>query len=77
MEMEATEKHLERLKSGRPESIMTSAIHVDVIRDFKRINSHLTSVAYPVLDRAGELRQTRLKERSEQQIMSPTSERHH
>jgi len=74
MEMEATEKHLERLKSGRPESIMTSAIHVDVIRDFKRINSHLTSVAYPVLDRAGELRQTRLKKKSKQQIKSPTPE---
>lgn len=77
MEMEATEKHLERLKSGRPESIMTSAIHVDVIRDFKRINSHLTSVAYPVLDRAGELRQTRLTRKSERQILSQTSELRH
>jgi phosphate:Na+ symporter len=74
MEMEATEKHLERLKSERPESIMTSAIHLDVIRDFKRINSHLTSVAYPVLDRAGELRQTRLKKKSERQIMPPASQ---
>ncbi len=77
MEMAATEKHLERLRSGRPESIMTSAIHVDVIRDFKRINSHLTSVAYPVLDRAGELRQTRLKKKSERRIIPPTSELRH
>ncbi len=74
MEMEATEKHLERLRSEQPESIMTSAIHLDVIRDFKRINSHLTSVAYPVLDRAGELRQTRLKKKSERQIISPAAE---
>jgi phosphate:Na+ symporter len=77
MEMEATEKHLERLRSERPESIMTSAIHVDVIRDFKRINSHLTSVAYPVLERAGELRQTRLMKKSERQIISQTSELRH
>ncbi|HSG95402.1 MAG TPA: PhoU domain-containing protein, partial [Afifellaceae bacterium] len=74
MEMEATEKHLERLKSGQPESIMSSAIHLDVIRDFKRINSHLTSIAYPVLDRAGELRQTRLKKKSVRQIVPLTSE---
>jgi len=73
-EMDATEKHLERLKSERPESIMTSAIHVDVVRDFKRINSHLTSVAYPVLDRAGELRQTRLKKKAERQVIAQTSE---
>jgi phosphate:Na+ symporter len=26
----------------------TSSIHLDVIRDLKRINGHLTSVAYPI-----------------------------
>ena len=54
--------------------VVTSSIHLDVIRDFKRINSHLTSVAYPVLDRAGELRQTRLKKKSERQVIPSTSE---
>jgi phosphate:Na+ symporter len=33
-----------------------------VLRDLKRINSHLTSVAYPILDAAGELSRTRLKQ---------------
>lgn len=61
LELTGMEKHIDRLTSGRAESIVTSAIHLDVIRDFKRINSHLTSVAYPVLERAGELRKTRLK----------------
>jgi len=28
----------------------------------KRINSHLTSVAYPILEAAGELRDTRLRD---------------
>ena len=34
---------------------------LDVIRDLKRINGHLTSVAYPILEAAGELAKTRLK----------------
>jgi len=61
LELVGMEKHIERLTSGQIESLVTSSIHLDVIRDFKRINSHLTSVAYPVLERAGELRETRLK----------------
>jgi phosphate:Na+ symporter len=40
----------------------TSSIHMDVIRDLKRINGHLTSVAYPILEAAGELADTRLKD---------------
>ncbi len=32
------------------------------MRDLKRINSHLTSVAYPILEAAGALRDSRLIE---------------
>jgi phosphate:Na+ symporter len=32
-----------------------------VIRDLKRINGHLASVAYPILEAAGELADTRLR----------------
>jgi phosphate:Na+ symporter len=60
MELEGTERHLERLRSGMIESIETSSLHLDILRDFKRVNSHLTSVAYPILSRAGELRNSRL-----------------
>src|SRR5919109_1596637 len=55
-EIEAADRHFARLKQGRAESIETSAIHLDIIRDLKRINSHLTSVAYPILEAAGELK---------------------
>ena len=55
MELNSTERHLARLRSGKVASIETSALHLDVVRDFKRINSHLASVAYPILDRAGVL----------------------
>jgi phosphate:Na+ symporter len=34
---------------------------MDVIRDLKRINGHLTTVAYPILEAAGELAESRLK----------------
>ena len=61
-EAKAADSHFARLREGRPESIETSSIHMDVIRDLKRINGHLTSVAYPILEAAGELADTRLKE---------------
>ena len=61
LERHASESHLARLRSGKLESIETSSLHLDVLRDLKRINSHLTSVAYPILDNAGELRQSRLQ----------------
>ena len=61
LERGAGEKHLDRLRGGRIESIETSALHLDILRDFKRINSHLTSLAYPVLDAEGELRESRLR----------------
>jgi phosphate:Na+ symporter len=54
-ELAATERHLERLREGRPETIETTSMHLDVLRDLKRIHSHICSVAYPVLEAAGEL----------------------
>jgi len=48
-ELAAGERHLERLREGRPESLETTSLHLDVLRDLKRIHSHICSVAYPVL----------------------------
>jgi phosphate:Na+ symporter len=42
-------------------------MQLDVIRDLKRINSHLTSVAYPILDAAGHLR-SRLKKNNKTEV---------
>ncbi|MDW3206841.1 MAG: Na/Pi cotransporter family protein [Alphaproteobacteria bacterium] len=61
LEREAVERHYGRLEEGRSASIETSALHLDVLRDLRRINSHLSSAAYPILAEAGELRRTRLK----------------
>ena len=62
LEKSAAESHLERLRSGRIESIQTSSLHLDILRDLKRINSHLALVAQPILEGAGELVPSRLKE---------------
>ncbi|MEA2929930.1 MAG: phosphate:Na+ symporter, partial [Hyphomicrobiales bacterium] len=70
-ELAAADSHFARLREGRPESIETSAIHLDVMRDLKRINGHLTSVAYPILEVAGELRDSRLREREAEQTAMP------
>ncbi len=53
-ELAATERHLDRLREGRPETIETTSLHLDVLRDLRRIHSHVCSVAYSVLDAAGE-----------------------
>ena len=57
----AAESHLARLREGRVESIESSSLHLDILRDLKRIHSHICSVAYRVLEGAGELQPSRLK----------------
>jgi phosphate:Na+ symporter len=61
-ELACADTHLARLRAGRSESIETSSLHLDVLRDLKRIHSHICSVAYPVLDAAGELQPNRLRD---------------
>lgn len=60
LEKATAQLHFERLRSGSPLSIETSSIHLDTIRDLKEINALLASLAYPVLESQGLLRQTRL-----------------
>lgn len=54
--------HLERLSEQTASSIETSSLHIDLISDLKRINSHICSIAYPILDSAGALSRTRMRE---------------
>jgi phosphate:Na+ symporter len=61
-EAACAESHLGRLRAGRTESIETSSLHLDVLRDLKRIHAHICSAAYPVLEAAGELAPSRLKD---------------
>jgi phosphate:Na+ symporter len=54
-EIAAAERHFERLREARTETMETTSIHLDVLRDLKRIHSHICSAAYPVLEAAGEM----------------------
>nr|WP_280861163.1 Na/Pi cotransporter family protein [Pararhodobacter sp. SW119] len=60
MEQDSEARHLERLRAGDPQSRETSTLHMDIVRDLKEINSLLVSLTYPVLDREGMLRSSRL-----------------
>src|SRR5229473_5674816 len=70
-ELGYAESHLARLRDRRPESIETSSLHLDVLRDLKRIHSHICSVAYPVLEVTGELQPNRLKETEKGLLAAP------
>ncbi|RKD35417.1 PhoU domain-containing protein, partial [Rhizobium sp. WW_1] len=59
-EREGTEAHFQRLRQGGIETVETSSLHLDLLRDLKQINSHLVAAAaYPVLEERGELLQSR------------------
>jgi phosphate:Na+ symporter len=74
VEGEATRHHLEMLREGGRASVGASALHLDLLRDIKQINSHIVAAAaYPVLERHGELLPSRLSppERGEEKINAP------
>jgi len=71
-ELAAAESHLARLRDGRPESIETSSLHLDVLRDLKRIHSHICSVAYPVLEAAGALQRAASPASRNENLHAPT-----
>jgi len=61
LELKYSANHLDRLSGNSLPSIETSALHLDLISDLKRINSHICSIAYPILDSAGVLAPNRLR----------------
>ena len=62
LERQYAATHLERLAVNTLQSIETSSLHLDMISDLKRINSHICSIAYPILDSVGALAPTRLRD---------------
>lgn len=60
-EIDGMAAHIDRLREGVPGTIATSALHLDIIRDFRRINTYMCTVAYPLLEEAGQIRSSRLR----------------
>ncbi len=54
IERDLRQAHINRLHLGLKESIDTSAIHLDVLTNLKRINSYVANIAYPILEREKE-----------------------
>ena len=61
LEHQFAQSHLDRLSDKTLQSFETSSLHIDLISELKRINSHICSIAYPILDDAGILAHNRIK----------------
>lgn len=61
LERLSAQRHLMRLREGRADSQQTSSLHLDILRDLKRVNAHIVSVAHPILDEADLLIESRVK----------------
>nr|WP_299504058.1 Na/Pi cotransporter family protein [uncultured Rhizobium sp.] len=62
LEKQSSARHLQRLRDGLTDSIQTSSLHLDMLRDLKRINAHIVSVALPILDESGLLNESRIRQ---------------
>jgi len=62
LEAAATQAHFTRLRTGNGTTAETSSLHLDLVRDLKRVNAHLVAAAaYPVLKEQGELLRSRVR----------------
>jgi phosphate:Na+ symporter len=59
-ERSSRKQHLKRLSKGMTISFESSDIHLDTLRALREFNSRISSVAYPILHRGGQLLETRL-----------------
>lgn len=82
LEISASESHFKRLSAGVAETIATSGLHLDILRDLRRINSYIALIAYPILEQAHEIQpkfskpikeaKTRIKTRRKKAGESPS-----
>jgi phosphate:Na+ symporter len=61
VETQATQAHFGLARGRSAETVDVSRLHLDMLRDLKRVNAHLSAAAYPVLERRGELLRSRLR----------------
>ena len=63
LEAKATELHFEQVRSAARDTAEMSALHLEILRDMKRVNAYLVEgAAYPVLAGNGELLSSRVRE---------------
>jgi phosphate:Na+ symporter len=64
LQNEVLDKHFKLGARGKGEALRRSALYVDIIRDLNRINALVVSAGYPIVDAAGLLRGSRLRQES-------------
>lgn len=60
LENKIIDEHFRDSGKARGSSLRKSALFVDMIRDLHRINSHIVSAGYPIIEAAGLLRDSRI-----------------
>jgi phosphate:Na+ symporter len=61
LENKIIDEHFRESGKARSASLRKSALYVDMIRDLHRINSHIVSAGYPIIEAAGLLRDSRIR----------------
>ncbi len=62
LERKSRKRHLKRLSEGVEISFDSSDIHLETVSSLRDFNSYMASAAYPILQRGGQLLETRLIE---------------
>jgi hypothetical protein len=75
IELTAAEGHLDGLRQGLLETLETTSLHLDVIRDLTRIHSLICSVAYPVLDAVDETVSSEIAESDPIALIGPKQQK--
>jgi len=63
LESKAAERYFQRLRETQTQNGTSDDFYLRILRDLKRVHSLIAALAYPILDRAGQL-QNRLVEMS-------------
>ncbi len=61
LENQVMEAHFKASLANKATALRQSALYIDIIRDLHRINSHVVAAGYPIVDDAGLLRSSRLR----------------
>jgi phosphate:Na+ symporter len=62
LENQVMQTHFTTSLSNKATALRQSALYIDIIRDLHRINSHVVAAGYPIVDDAGLLRTSRLRD---------------
>lgn len=60
LEQDLQERHLRRLRARRSDSVASTNMHQEVLRLLKQVNASFSYVAYPIIEEAGEMLDSRL-----------------